>query len=180
MGHILIVGATETGKSRLAKKLCETRVKSRKYGNTAHIVLDALGAYWGDGVEVVQSFEELHAAIIEYHADKIPLCVYVDEADIFLSMRNPENHWLLLRGRHFGVSVVVITQRPAMVAPSVRGMCATLHSFSVSEADAKMLANDYACPALAKVLVGQKQGHWHHVRWEGGEKKITALSFEND
>lgn len=178
MGHVLIVGATETGKSRLAKQLCATRVKSREFLGTEHIVLDALGANWGDGVDVVETFPELHAAIIDNHAERIPTCVYVDEADIFLSMRNPENFWLLLRGRHFGLSVTVITQRPAMVAPSVRGMCATLHAFSVSESDAKTLANDYAYPNLGKILVGQKQGHWHHVRWEGGEKTVTAFSFD--
>lgn len=177
MGHIIIVGATETGKSRLAKRLCDVRSKTRDYQQTAHIVLDPLAADWGEGVEVVETFAELHAAIIDYHAEKIPLCVYVDEADNFLSMRQPENHWLLLRGRHFGVSVTVITQRPALVAPSVRGMCGTAHIFRISASDAKLLANDYALESIAQRAPALAQGQWLHVRWENGQKTLDTFTF---
>lgn len=174
---MLIVGTTESGKSRLAKKICATRCASPDFDGVAHLVLDPMGADWGEEVEVVATFDELHAAIIDYHAQKIPCCVYVDEADIYLSMSHRANWWLLSRGRHYGLSVTVITQRPAMVAPSVRGMCSTLHAFSVSESDAKMLANDFALRDLATCLVSQRQGAWHHVRWVDGQKKVDSLAF---
>jgi hypothetical protein len=176
MAHSLIVGATETGKTRLAKLIAQKRMESEAFLiPTRQLALDGLGSGWCEGVEVVTEWTEFHKAVIRNHSQGYATACYVDEADMHLSMSDRDHWWALTRGRHFGMDVTVITQRPALVAPTVRGQCATLHCFRVSDSDAQLLAADFAADAMRDMVTKLKQGEWCAVEWEKstGEKTVN-------
>lgn len=170
MAHTLIVGATDTGKSSLAKRLAEARTKTRAHlPNFRQVALDPLGSVWPDGVAVVDSWQEFMYEIELMHENDEVACLYVDEANTQFSHGDKEKLWLMLRGRHFGHDVTVITQYPTLLSPAARGQCGRLHTFQIGQQSARMLAEDYACPALLGAS-GLKRGEWLATEWQHGQR----------
>ena len=170
MPHTLIVGSSGTGKSSLAKRLAETRVKTRKYvGAFSQVALDPLGSVWPDGVLVVNDFDALTMELEIMHEAGEVGCVYVDEANTQFAHGDKEKLWLMLRGRHFGFDITCITQYPTLLSPAARGQCERLHVFQIGAQSARMLAEDYACPQITQAS-GLKRGEWLAVEWEQGTR----------
>lgn len=131
-----------SGKTTLARML------SRHLGtlNQKRVVYDPMGTDtagggWGEGAIV---FDELDPFLDYLESEQCGAAhVFVDEADLVFSLDQKENHWLLRRGRHFGLTIYCITQRPVLVAPSVRSMCHRAYCFRLVQDDIKRVAADY-------------------------------------
>lgn len=168
MAHTLIVGSSGTGKTTLAKKLAEARKKTRSYmPNFRQVALDPLSSAWPLGVDVVSTFEDLMVDLEIMHEQQEVGCVYVDEANTQFAHGDKERLWLMLRGRHFGLDLTLITQYPTLLSPAARGQCERLHVFQIGMQAARMLADDYACPQIAKAPF-LKRGEWLAVEWVDG------------
>ncbi len=102
---------------------------------------DTAGGGWGETATV---FDDLDLFLAFIESDQCGAAhVFVDEADLVFSLDQKENHWLLRRGRHFGLTIYCITQRPVLVAPSVRSMCHRAYVFRLVQDDIKRVAADY-------------------------------------
>ena len=99
------------------------------------------GGDWGEGARVFDDLGEFLAYIES--DDAIHAHVFVDEADIVFGHDSPENQWLLRRGRHWGLFVYCITQRPKLVPPNVRSMCGRAYVFRLTQNDMREVAADY-------------------------------------
>lgn len=165
--RLLIVGASETGKTTLAKMIAR-ELEKRTFAVT---VYDPLISEWSPDALVSGDEEEFFSDLdAQYQAGKRQ-AVFIDEADTILSVAHRRNFWVLTRGRHFLLSPHVITQRPALVAPTIRGQCNQAYVFQVSTADAKLLADDFACEGL-RDAPNLQQGEYLHVHWKN---KIKTL-----
>jgi Cdc6-like AAA superfamily ATPase len=170
----LIVGASGTGKTSLAKRLAETRQTSRQYVNGfRQVALDPLGSQWPQSVAVVDNWDDLETELQVMNEAGEVGCVYIDEANIHFSLADKEKLWLMLRGRHLGLDVTLITQYPTLLSPAARGQCEKLHLFQIGAQSARMLAEDYAAPELMQAS-GLKRGEWLCVEWDSaGHRKVN-------
>lgn len=139
-GHLSISGATGTGKSSLARALLFTR------GATRRLILDPLDEYESSATECARDRNDVHNAVIGEEGDfsvrYVPeeseadaagylaewamhlgdCTLMIDEAHE-AAARNacaPALLRAVKRGRHRGVSVWIISQRPADIHPSLR------------------------------------------------------------
>jgi DNA helicase HerA-like ATPase len=142
----LIFGRTGSGKSTLAKSLI---------GNSKRvIVFDRLEEYKGGLVietfsEFVKYFSEEpetffvvcrfpHLTSYEFTAEALfsikDTLVVLEECDLYLSsvsFNDPDNSFnaLVTRGRHAGISILAITQRPHLIAITLRAMATEAITF---------------------------------------------------
>jgi hypothetical protein len=178
MSHTLIVGATLTGKTSLAKKFAETRIKSRAHvPNFRQVALDPLGSQWPEGVAVVDDWAELMLEIEIMRENEEVACIYIDEANTQFSHGDREKLWLMLRGRHFGHDLTVITQYPTLLSPAARGQCGNLHVFQIGKQSARMLAEDYACDDILRAPE-LRRGEWLAVEWNSKTQKRVANKYK--
>ncbi|MGL6121759.1 MAG: hypothetical protein ACRC1W_01730, partial [Shewanella sp.] len=68
--------------------------------------------------------------------------IWIDEAADHCGVSDRDNHWLLRRGRHYGFVVHLISQRPKMLAPNVRGQCSRAYIFRLAKSDLTEIAAD--------------------------------------
>jgi hypothetical protein len=165
--RLLIVGASETGKSLLSKSIAR-ELEKRGYAVT---VYDPVLSEWTNEATVTANAEEFFLDLADKYDDGQKQAVFIDEADTLLNIGMRENHWIMTRGRHYLLSPHVITQRPALVAPTVRGMCNELYCFRTSKADAKLLSEDFSHEGLL-AAPDLMQGEFLHCYWKD---KIKTL-----
>jgi len=141
--HHLICGVTMSGKTTLARMLARYLLsKKQKVVVYDPMGTDTAGGGWGEGAIV---FDEIPDFLAYVESDECGAAhVFVDEADLIFSLDQKENHWMLRRGRHFGMTLYCITQRPVLIAPSVRSMCGRAYVFRLVQDDIKRVAADYA------------------------------------
>lgn len=147
--HTLFCGVTQTGKTTLARSIARGLRRKKQ----AVVVFDPVGTVtaggdWGAGTLVLDDEAKFWSVVTS--SDTPKLHVFVDEADMLFSMRRPENHWALTRGRHYGLIVYLITQRPKMVAPSVRAQCARCYMFRMASEDADEVGRDFGHSKLSR------------------------------
>jgi DNA helicase HerA-like ATPase len=160
--RIFIVGTGESGKTLMAKSIAADM--SRR--GLIVIIFDPIDDEgWPDDSFQTASEAELFEEIAATDSDGKSRVLFVDEASELMSIGQKENHWLATRGRHYFSTIVFITQRPALVAPTVRNLCNELFCFAVSPADAKLLADDFNSEALVGASALQ-QGQFLHVYWK--------------
>lgn len=140
--HHLICGVTMSGKTTLARMIARHLGKQKqKIVVYDPMGTDTAGGGWGETAIV---FDEIEPFLQYLESDECGAAhVFVDEADLVFSLDQKENHWLLRRGRHFGLTIYCITQRPVLVAPSVRSMCHRAYVFRLVQDDIKRVAADY-------------------------------------
>lgn len=144
--HCLYTGVTQTGKTTLARM--HARILDRAGYDL--IVYDPVRTetHGGDWPERAQVYERLDAFIAKCkHARDA--YVFVDEAADVFALSQTENHWLLRRGRHAGLYVRIIAQRPKMIAPNARTQCAIAYVFRMSRDDAREIFADFGHGAPA-------------------------------
>lgn len=170
MAHKLIVGGTETGKSTLARAMEADAVKR---GIVPVIYDPTLNPAWISELVTCDEFD-FFDMLREQHEKKKSILAIVDEADTIMSMSHRHNWWLFMRGRHFGIEAIAITQRPTNIAPSVRGNTSELFAFRIPKSDAQELANDFAAEGIAKAaeLV---QGEFLRAYWKDRKKVVDRL-----
>lgn len=140
-----------SGKTTLARAIARALRKQ----NQNVIVYDPMGTDtaggdWGEGARVFDNKDEF-LNFVESDECPFPCHVFVDESDLVFSLDQKENHWMLRRGRHFGMIIYCITQRPVMIAPSVRSMCGRAYVFRLVQDDIKKVAADYAFDEAHKI-----------------------------
>lgn len=81
--------------------------------------------------------------------------VYVDESHKVYSHEQKHNFWHLDRGRHRGLLMRIITQRPNKVHPTARSQCTGAFMFALTKSDRESIAADYGVD-LPKDLVLDK------------------------
>ncbi len=145
MAHSLIIGATESGKSFLAKRLCQTY---RKKG-MGTLVLDPNGEGGWDCDFRTDDPERFLAV-----AKRSRCCaLFVDEAGaVFSRERNDPMQWVTTRSRHNGHFSFLIGQRFDQIPPTTRNNCANLFLFIVSRTDSRYWADQFADEELAKAF----------------------------
>jgi len=148
--HYLCTGVTLSGKTTLA------RYFARHYRSLGKTVIvydpvgsDTAGGGWGEGARVYD--EQLAFLDFMHSKDAHSAFVFVDEADELFSVRDADLHWMFKRGRHFGLSMWAITQRPKLVAPTVRNQCGQAFIFRLAQDDMKEIAADYGHSDLHKL-----------------------------
>lgn len=167
MAHKLIVGGTETGKSTLARGMESDAVKR---GILPVIYDPTLNPAWES--EWVTSDEgEFLEMLRAAHTEKRAILAVIDEADTILSMSHRHNWWIFMRGRHFGIEAIAITQRPTNIAPSIRGNASELFAFRIPKSDALALADDFAAEGIAKAAE-LAQGEFLRAYWKDRKKIV--------
>jgi DNA helicase HerA-like ATPase len=138
--HCIYAGVTQTGKTTLAR-LHARLLSENGYDVCVYDPVHTATA-GGDWPSNAQVFDN-QAQFIAYVKSAQDVFVFVDEsADVF-SLSQTENHWLLRRGRHQGLYVRLIVQRPKMIAPNVRTQCAVAYVFRMARDDATELFADF-------------------------------------
>lgn len=150
--HCLYVGVTQSGKTTLA------RAVSRELGKLGQrrAVFDPLGTAtagggWGDGVLIFSNEEQFLDWV--YSDDAHNTHVFIDEAHNILGHTNPENFWLLTEGRHFYLTLHLMTQRPKKLHPDVRHNCGRCYMFRLSKSDRIEIGGDYGFDNLDKKIL---------------------------
>jgi len=140
--HILFLGVTMSGKTTAARIYSRAFCKAR----IPVVVFDPVGSAtkggdWGDGAEVYQDAEEFQELI---HSGKLKPCkMFIDEASAIFGHEQRHNFWLAERGRHYGIQLFTITQRPMRVHPSVRDQHAEAYVFRLKAADIANVGADF-------------------------------------
>lgn len=148
--HTLIVGRTFSGKSALAKRVgSRLRLRgvevlafnpTKEKGYTLKDEFGCAAAEW-ETEDRDEFMREVVRRIKEKPGKRV---LIIDEAHTFFSrLEGTEYNWLATRGRHFGISVIAITQKATLINPTLRGQCATVFLFQCSLTDAKFIADEY-------------------------------------
>jgi len=148
--HTLIIGRSITGKSGLAKQIgSHLRLSGKKVfafnptGEAGYTRQDAYGCAAAE-FETDDINEFLSAVTDELNKNPSGnLYLIVDEAHEFFKRADCETLWLGTRGRHYGITIIAVTQRGAQINPTFRGQCSRVFLFACSRLDAKFMADEY-------------------------------------
>lgn len=168
--HKAIYGGTECGKSTLARALANAALLD----GIIPVVYDpTLNEDWCTEF-VTCDMEEFYDLIEEVYESGRPIFGIIDEADTVLGVGDKENHWVATRGRHFNMEMCFITQRPQMIAPTVRNQTKEQYVFELAHNDAKFIADAHNAPDLiaAPTLM---QGEFLYCRMQDKKKKVDKL-----
>lgn len=139
--HTLFCGVTLSGKTTLARAIAQEQAKK----GVPLIVFDPVGTStangnWPESAIVISDLGEF----LEYmaHPDVHSASVYIDEAANVFNARMPENCLLLTQGRHRGLQINMIAQRPKMVLPNARTQAARTYMFRLATEDAREVFAD--------------------------------------
>ena len=148
--HCLYVGVTQSGKTTLARAVSR-QLRTQKI-NVA--VFDPMGTAtaggdWGEGVFIFSNEEEFLQWI--YSEDAVNFHVFIDEAHKILGHTCNENFWMLTEGRHFFLTLHLMTQRPKKLHPDVRHNCGRCYMFRLSKSDRSEIGADYGFDDLDKI-----------------------------
>lgn len=168
--HSLILGATESGKSTLAKKLCAEFVRTK----SGVLVLDPLASKWP--TDQVFTEPELFLSFFWSCTNRK---VFIDESGESVGRVNDEMIKTGTRGRHNGHSVFFITQSRTQLSPILRRQCSQLFCFAIGPDEAEVLAEEWICPGLLKApTLPQGRFLWVRRFWQGqagGVKEMSAF-----
>lgn len=170
MPHRLVVGSTMTGKTTVARTLAAEAVRR----GVAVTVYDPLNSDWHtDNVYTCE--EEFFSAASSLANSGAKQLAIIDEADTVLNAGNRQRLWIATRGRHYGIELVLITQRPTLIVPTARNMCGELYAFRVSSSDAALLAQDFADDRIKDRAPALSQGQFLRSYWKNGKKELDIF-----
>lgn len=143
--HWLYCGVTESGKTTLARY--HARILAREKWKV--IVFDparteTMGGDWPPEATLYTESPVFMREVAKIKGDREhPTFVFVDESAEIFNHSAQENFWLARRGRHRGIYLRSIAQRPTMIHPHVRTQHSRLFLFRVAPQDAKEIAADF-------------------------------------
>lgn len=135
----LYTGVTLSGKTTLARY--HARILAQRSPSVPMIIRDPVaetktaGGDWPENAEIYSETDEYMERIVELVSSHQQAYSFIDEAADLLSLQHPENFWLATRGRHYGIHFGFITQRPKLIAPSVRTNCTRVFMFRLARKD---------------------------------------------
>ena len=148
--HTLYTGVSQSGKTTLARAIARRLAGQGQNG----AVFDPLGTAtagggWPQGWPVFEDPDEF----IAYASDpaNIRIHLFIDEAHEILGHDQRDNFWMLTKGRHFGLFLHLMTQRPNKLHPDVRSQCGTCYLFRLAQDDAYDIGKDYGHNAVHKI-----------------------------
>jgi len=145
---------TESGKTTLAKKLA-VALRSKRAGV---LVLDPLSTQW-DADYITADSDEFLARVWASQSCE----VFIDEAGMAIGHYEKPMIELATKGRHWGHNCYFITQRGAMVSPSLRTQCRNLFAFNQGRDDGVTLARDWGYDELLEAHT-LAQGEYFYAR----------------
>jgi Helicase HerA, central domain len=158
MAHCLILGMTESGKTTLAKRLCNAY--RTKY-QIETIVLDPMNdPEWNASFQTSDQ-EEFLAMVWSSES----CAIFIDEGGKSIGKYNYVMEEVFTQGRHFGHSAHVCTQRGVQLAVTVRDQCAHLFLFTTAKKDSLIHANEWNCDALADASRLYRGEFFHTTRF---------------
>jgi DNA helicase HerA-like ATPase len=168
--HSLIIGRTFTGKSALAK-MTGAELRKQGYEVLAFNPTGERGYMRPDdehdniqAAEWESSDPEIFAReILQRLQTPKKRFIIIDECHEFFSRGDCAYLWIGTKGRHYGLNVIGISQRGALVNPTFRGMCATLYLFACSATDAKFISDEFGNPKLREAT-SLPPKHFYKIR----------------
>lgn len=144
MTHSLIIGRTLSGKSALAKQIgsqlrlqgaeCLAYNPTLERGYAREDEYGCIAAEWE-----TDDAEELIAEISHRYArEKKKRILLLDEAHEL----PPSLNWLTTKGRHYGLTIIAISQRGAALNATFRTQIGTWYVFRCSGLDIKMVEDE--------------------------------------
>lgn len=148
--HMLICGVTKSGKTTLARELARLFA-----ANGARIAVrdpvdsPTAGGGWPESAR--RFADDISFLEFMHSPEASGYVVFVDEASDLFGVQDKDLHWMFTRGRHFGLCMVAICQRPKMLAPNVRSQCTHAYLFRLAEEDTREIAADFGHSGLHKL-----------------------------
>lgn len=148
--HSLYVGVTQSGKTTLARFVARgLRKKGARVVVYDPLGTETLGGAWGEGAEI---YCDLEPFLDLLHSPEFGNAhVFIDEAHHVLGHEMKENFWLLTQGRHYGMTLHLMTQRPKKVHPDVRSNCGLCFMFRLANSDASEIGADYGFSDIHRI-----------------------------
>jgi hypothetical protein len=135
MGHVSILGMTESGKTSLAKRMA-AQYQTR---GVKVIILDPLhDPGWPADFRTADA-----ARFLQTVKSSRSCAVFIDESGDFVGRYDAEMTWLGTRARHYGHNCHFISQRAQLISTTVRNQCSYLACFNLSSSDGKLLADEW-------------------------------------
>lgn len=147
--HSLYTGVTQSGKTTLARAIARESSKAGPVIVYDPLGTDTAGGAWGDKAEV---HEELPAFLDRVYAPElVGADVFIDEAHHVFSHQDKTHLWLLTQGRHYGLRLHLITQRPTKIHPDARTNCGRCFCFRLAHDDMRAIGLDYGFSDIHKI-----------------------------
>lgn len=148
--HSLYTGVTQSGKTTLARSIARAMCDA----GARVIVYDPLGSAtagggWGKGAELFDDKEAFLDCI--YSPETINAHVFIDEAHNIFAHDDKSNLWLLTEGRHYFLTLHLLTQRPKKVHPDARTNCGRCYMFRLAQDDAREIGADYGHSGINRI-----------------------------
>ncbi len=99
--------------------------------------------------------------------------LFIDEAGQVCRNRDTDSYWLATESRHYGHSAFFISQRPSMIALTIRTQCRFLYCFNVNQKETENLMLEWNCKGLAEAENLKKGEYLYYSRF--GEIKRYRL-----
>lgn len=123
--HVLICGITGSGKTTAAEHLA--RLSPRR-----KVAFNPCGGFENFGAITANDPDNFLDLLYD---DSLNRCdFFIDEADTIFPQYNPHN-WAAQRGRHLGMRLFLITQRPVLLDTTARGQCNEAYVFRSNPKD---------------------------------------------
>lgn len=165
MPHSLILGMTESGKTTLAKRVCQAYLRR---GINA-VVLDPLGdPEWRGDLQLPEGalFQTSDAdEFLEVFWSNTECAAFIDEAGDEVGRYNTVMQQTATRGRHWGHNVHYVSQRGTLLAQTVRDQCSHLFLFATSLKDCKTHADEWNKPQLLEAATFPAGEYFHVTRF---------------
>jgi len=148
--HSLYTGVTQSGKTTLARAMAREALKNKN----PVIVYDpmgteTLGGQWGEGAEVHDDLSTFLDRV--YAPEFVGSEVFIDEAHHVFAHDDKSHLWLLTQGRHYGLRLHLMTQRPTKIHPDARTNCARCYMFRLAHDDARAIGLDYGFSNIHRI-----------------------------
>jgi hypothetical protein len=158
MGHSLIFGMTESGKTSLAKYELIPRYQAN---NIKVLVLDPMNdPGWNADFQTDNVDEFLKV----YWASR-QCAVFIDEAGESVGRFDSAMITTATKGRHWGHKNHYLSQRGAMLSKTVRDQCSDIFLFTTSLDDCKVHANEWNAPELKEANSLAQLEYFHTGRF---------------
>lgn len=140
MGHSLLIGMTEMGKTTLARELARS-FRSRGFKN---IVLDPLrDPKWPADFITSDSAE-----FLEVCQASRKCMLFMDEGSQSVGRYNVEMQWTATQARHWGHSAFFLCQGATQLAPVIRDNCSKVFVYCCGARNGRLLAEEFNAPDL--------------------------------
>lgn len=157
--HTLIIGITGSGKTTLAKKLCQQYIKR---GITVFVLDPLLSSEW-NAHYITDNPDEF----VDVVFDNINCAIFVDESAETIGRYAGAMQRLATSSRNLGHNVHFICQRPKQLDINMRTQCEIVFVFKLSYYDAKELAKEYVADELMHAPKLQKGQYLAKVGVDG-------------